>query len=150
MVSDIFVYSYNERDLLRLTFLTSRRDGAELPKTHKATLIGISNQDLLIRISILINAMSLSLLATGVAAAQGHAAPESTWSRNLNGEAWRVVSPNGTIDVATNLPAVAHTALMAAGVLKGDPVRGLPPPPARPPPPPLTLLAWLTLLPLRP
>ena len=25
MVSDIFVHSYNERDLLRLTFLTSRR-----------------------------------------------------------------------------------------------------------------------------
>ena len=28
---------------------------------------------------------------------------------------------NGTIKVKTKLPAVAHTALMAAGVLKGDP-----------------------------
>jgi len=39
--------------------------------------------------------------------------------RSLNDETWAV--SNGSIRVETKLPAVAHTALMAAGVLQGDP-----------------------------
>lgn len=42
-------------------------------------------------------------------------------ARELNREAWHVVSANGSVAVPTSLPAVAHTALLDAGVLKGDP-----------------------------
>lgn len=36
--------------------------------------------------------------------------------------AWRCHNANHSVDVPVQLPAVAHTALMAAGILKGDPL----------------------------
>ena len=58
------------------------------------------------------NVRSLLLL---IAAAYGRAASDPIIS-------WRCRNANRTIDVPAPLPAVAHTALMAAGVLKGDPL----------------------------
>jgi beta-mannosidase len=39
----------------------------------------------------------------------------------LSGSSWRVIAANGTINVPATLPATAHSALRAAGVLQGDP-----------------------------
>jgi beta-mannosidase len=58
------------------------------------------------------NVKSLLLL---IAAAYGCAASDPIIS-------WRCRNSNRTIDVPAPLPAVAHTALMAAGVLRGDPL----------------------------
>ncbi len=66
--------------------------------------------------------MTISTLVLFLATSPTSPAIASPASPALSAIEWRCRNANGTIDVPAKLPAVAHTALMAAGVLKGDPL----------------------------